>query len=218
MRIDPAAGLGDQGMAAIRPVAAASADHAIAGTGATGADKPAAAEAVTEARGFLFELVTAALYHRARVTFFAGLHRVGMFVNIMAGTAAVAFIRDDPRVSVALSLFLAFVTSANLAFDFAGLARKHEDARRTYHDLAADLEEGDASDATVKKLRARMIRTSADEPLVFEAAEKVAFNAAIRSMGLDRNDDWILTRTQRALRHLWPYSGHKFDQRKDGDR
>lgn len=164
---------------------------------------------------FLFELVTAAFYHRARVTWFAFLHRTGMFLNILAGTGAVAFVKADPTAAIVLALLLAINSSANLAFDFAGLARKHEDARRGYHDLAAELEESDGSDETMKRLRARMIRAAATEPIVFEAAEKVAFNAAITSLGRDHGDEFVLTKPQWVLRHIWPYSGHVFPQRKN---
>jgi hypothetical protein len=114
-----------------------------------------------------------------------------------------------------VSITLAVISAANLAFDFAGLARKHEDARRGYHDLAAELEESKKDERTVSRLRARMIRDAASAPIVFEAAEKVAFNAAIRSLGRDPNDEWMLTPTQRALRHIRPYSGRRFRQRKD---
>lgn len=188
--------------------------HQLAGTRtspSTGADQPRAANTtaaaeVSAADGFLFELATAALYHRSRVTWFAALHRVGMFLNILFGTAAVAFIKNDPTVSVVMTLILAVVTSGNLAFDFPGLARKHEDARRNYHDLAAELEESSGDDSTVKRLRARMIRAAGTEPVMFEAAEKVAFNAAIRSLGRDPNDEWILKWHQRFFRHIWPFS------------
>jgi hypothetical protein len=145
----------------------------------------------------------------------AGLHRVGMFLNILAGTGAVAFIKADPVAAIVLALLLALISAANLAFDFAGLARKHEEARGVYHDLAAELEESDGDDATVKRLRARMIRSAATEPIVFEAADKVAFNAAIRSLGRAPGDEFVLTWMQRFLRHIWPYSGTKFRQRKD---
>jgi hypothetical protein len=141
-----------------------------------------------------------------------------MFLNILAGTAAVAFIKEDPTAAVVLALILAVISAANLAFDFAGLARKHEEARRVYHDLAADLEESGADETAVRRLRARMIRASATEPIVFEAVEKAAFNSAIVSLGRDRGDEWILTRRQRWLRHSHPFSGAKFVQRKDAGR
>jgi hypothetical protein len=188
-----------------------------AGTGFsdTGGASSSAETGVSAAESFLFERVTAALYHRSRVTWFAGLHRVGMFLNILAGTAAVAFIKDNHIGSIALALLVAVISATNLAFDFAGLARKHEDARKSTHDLAAELEEGDGSDETVKRLRARLIRSAGSEPMVFEVAEKAAYNAAIISLGRDRAEEWVLAPHQRALRHLWPYSGTKFLQRKD---
>lgn len=187
-----------------------SAPAELAATRATEAGQMNAAEAL------LSEVVTAALYHRARMAWFAGLHRLGMFINILAGTGAVAaVVTKDAQLTLEVSLLVAFVSAANLAFDFAGFARKHEDSRRLYHDIAAELEEDGAEEARVRRLRARMIRASASEPTVYEAAQAVAFNAAIRSLGRDEQDEFVLSRPQRLLRHLWPYGGRKFPRRKD---
>jgi H+/gluconate symporter-like permease len=165
---------------------------------------------------FAFELATGALYHRSRVSWFAGLHRTGMFLSALAGTAAVAsIVKLDQTALLIVGIVLAVISAANLAFDFSGLARKHDEARRRYHDLAAELEEGKKDERNISRLRAKMIRDAATAPVVFEAAEKVVFNAAIRSLGRDPNDEWVLTRSQRALRHIRPYSGTKFSQRKD---
>lgn len=187
------------------------------GTGPSGpATEPAAAgkAEVNGADALLFEVVTAALYHRSRLAWFSGLHRVGMFINTLAGTGAVAaVVSADKATALAVALLLAFVSAANLAFDFAGLARKHEDCRRLYHDLAAELEEAGADEKTVHRLRARMIRASASEPTVYEAVQAVAFNAAIRSLGRDAGEEFMLSRPQRLLRHLWPFGGRKFPRR-----
>jgi hypothetical protein len=206
-------GATDQELAAIgtSPVTgtAFTTSQSAAGSGHAPSTKMSAADE------FQFELATGAFYQRAMVTWFAALHRIGMFINILAGTAAVAVIKDDPALARALALLLAMISSANLAFDFAGLARRHSELRRMYHDLAAELEEGARDDVEIKKLRARMIREAADSPIVFEAAEKMAFNAAIRSLGRTANDEFILTASQRWLRHVWPFSGARFRQRKD---
>src|SRR4051812_45683589 len=90
----------------------------------TGTGDAVAASEVTPADRFLFELVTAALYHRMRLSWFSGLHRLGMFINILAGTAAVAaVVKQDPHLSLSLALLLSTVSAASLAFDFAGFAR-----------------------------------------------------------------------------------------------
>jgi hypothetical protein len=41
---------------------------------------------VSAAERLVFELATGTLYHRARLAWFAGLHRFGMFLNILFGT------------------------------------------------------------------------------------------------------------------------------------
>jgi hypothetical protein len=94
-------------------------------------------------------------------------------------------------------------------------SRESTRTRGAHITISPDLELGKGDESAVKKLRARMIRAAADEPIVFEAAERVAFNAAIRSLGRHSGDEFILTRWQRFWRHAWPYSGTRFPQRKD---
>jgi hypothetical protein len=185
----------------------------------TGPSHASSCRAVTAAEvassdSFLFELVTAALYHRMRLSWFSGLHRLGMFVNILAGTAAVAaVVKQDQTLSLTVALVLAFVSAANLAFDFAGFARKHEDARRLYHDLAAELEESEPNEATIHRLRARMIRASASQPVVYEAAQALAYNAAIRSLGRDTREEFVLKSWPWLIRHIWAFNGKHFPKR-----
>lgn len=139
-----------------------------------------------------------------------------MFANVFLGTGAVATLLQQQRwLTILVSLLLAFVSALSLAFDFAGNARKHEDRRRTYHDLAAQLEESDGSDAAARIIRAKMIRTAADDPAVYKAAEAIAYNAAIKSLGRNPEDDFILTKHQHLFRHLRTFNGEKFTQRRD---
>lgn len=165
---------------------------------------------------FRFELVNAVLYHRDRLTWFTTLHRGAMFANVFLGTGAVALLLQQHRwLIVSASLLLALTSAASLAMDFAGSARKHEDRRRTYHDLAAQLEESPGDEASLRTLRAKMIRAAADDPHVYKAADATAFNAAIKSLGRDPVDEFVLTPWQRRFRHLRSYSGTVFPQRKD---
>lgn len=60
-----------------------------------------------------------------------------------------------------------------------------------------------------------MIRAAADDPHVYKAADALAFNAAIKSLGRDPLDEFVLTSRQRRLRHLLSYSGTIFPQQKD---
>jgi hypothetical protein len=176
-----------------------------------------AARKVTAADEIGFELTTAALYHRARLAWFAGLHRVGLFLNVLFGTAAVAaLVQSGGRgLAIAARVMLAVVSAAGLAFDFAGLARRHEDRRRVYHTLAAELETCAKDEAACRELRARMILAAADDPAVYRAAEAVAYNAAIKSTGRDKRDAFVLTCMQRLLRHLRSYGGADFPKVRD---
>jgi hypothetical protein len=192
--------------------------HQLAATGSVASAASAAAETrqVSAVDQLVFELTNAVLYHRDRLTWFVTLHRGAMFANVFLGTGAVATLLQEQRwLTIAASLLLAFVSAASLAFDFAGSARKHEDRRRVYHDLAAQLEESVGDEAACRAIRAKLIRAAADDPHVYNAADALAFNAAIKSLGRDPADEFILTDCQRRLRHLRSYSSTRFPQRKD---
>jgi hypothetical protein len=164
----------------------------------------------------VFELTNAVLYHRDRLTWFVTLHRGAMFANVFLGTGAVATLLQHQRGwTIAASLLLAFVSAASLAFDFAGSARKHEDRRRVYHDLAAQMEESAGDEATCRAIRAKLIRAAADDPYVYKATDALAFNATIKSLGRDPADAFVVTDCQRRMRNLRSYSSTQFPQRKD---
>lgn len=160
-----------------------------------------------------FALASAALYHRSRVAWFATLHRVSLFLTVFASTGAVAALtQQNFLLAQIVSLIAAVISAAGLAFDFAGGARKHDECRKVYHDLAARL----MLDPTCAgDCQATVIRAAANEPATFEAASRVAHNQAIRSLGLDPSHEFVLKRRHAWFRHIWPFTGTVFIQRKD---
>jgi hypothetical protein len=182
----------------------------------TSASTVAKSDTSVNADQLWFELTTAAFYHRDRLTWFVSLHRGSMFANVFFGTGAVAsLLQTRHALVVVASLLLALVSAAALALDFAGSARKHEDRRRTYHDLAAQLQESAQDETAVRTIRAKMIRASADDPHVYKAAEAVAFNLAIGSLGRDPLDEFVLTTCQRWSRNFVTFSATTFPKRRN---
>ncbi|MDB5652940.1 MAG: hypothetical protein JWQ94_553 [Tardiphaga sp.] len=170
--------------------------------------EPRVAEEIVHPDGVMFDLIAAALYHRSRMAWFVTLQRVSLFATLLASTSAVAaIVRTSPTVAIAVSMSAAAISAAGLAFDFSGGARKHDECRRVYHDIAATLTEDLACET---QCRAKVIRAAASEPPVFEAANAVAYNAAIRSLGLDESERFVLTKWQSLLRHVWHYTGTRF--------
>lgn len=163
-----------------------------------------------------FELTASAFYHRNRLAWFSALHRGSMFLNVLFGTAAVAAVVQSSFVPPLLPpVLLALVSASGLAFDFAGRARKHEDRRRTYHDFAAKLLLCEADEAKCLSLRAAMIQAAADDPPIYKAADALAYNEAIKSLGRDPNEAFVLSYWQSLTRHVFSYTGTDFPQRKD---
>lgn len=122
----------------------------------TGSAASTQAWQLSQADQLRFELTNAVLYHRDRLTWFSTLHRGAMFANVFLGTGAVALLLQQHRwLIISASLLLAFTSAASLALDFAGSARKHEDRRRTYHDLAAQFEESAPDDDSIRRCELR---------------------------------------------------------------
>ena len=91
--------------------------------------------------------------------------------------------------------------------------RRHQDRRRVYHNLAAELELSAQDDAACRALRAKMIRTAGEDPHVYKAADAIAFNGAVKSLGCDPREEFVVTPSQRRLRHIRTYSGTKIPHR-----
>jgi hypothetical protein len=178
----------------------------------TAAATPAAEEIARDA--LLFDLTRDAHYHRARVSWLAFLQRATLFVGVMASTGAVAaLVGNHTAWAIAVSVLVAFTATLSLVFDLEGGIRRHEECRRVVHDMAAMLEGADGR--TIAALRARMIRQAGCDPAPLEAALMDAHNGAIRSLGRDRKEEFVLSRWQLMLRNFWPYRGTKFLTRRE---
>jgi hypothetical protein len=137
-----------------------------------------------------------------------------MFINLLASSAAVAAIaKNRPNLAIAISLLIAFISSANLAFEFAARAREHGRCRGIYHELASELERCRDDPAVCRDLRAKMIEATGEEPAVFGAALHDAHNQAILALGRNQDDMFVLTPWQHFMRHVLPFRGTRFETR-----
>ncbi|MBI5111332.1 MAG: hypothetical protein HZA68_05070 [Rhodovulum sp.] len=176
------------------------------------AAEPAPAEAeVTERDDLLFGATLGAIYHRSREAACDAMHRAGLALTIFLSTGAVAALATRSGLATGISIAVALVSAANLAFDFAGAARRHRDLRRPYHDIAAEI--ATTPDAGLPGLRARLIRAAAEAPPPMCGAQALAFNAAARSLGRDERAGFALTLRQRLLAHVLPMTGATFARR-----
>lgn len=193
-------------------LAAAGADPA---ESSTTEDASAAGSQTTEAEvvreDLLFQSTLGAIYHRDREAMCDAFYRGGLAATIFLSTGAVATLAASMGGAIWISVLVAIVSTANLAFDFAGAARRHRDLRRPYHDLAAEL--ATASDDQLPALRAKMIRIAADAPAVLCGAHALAFNAATRALGRDESYNFDLTPWQKLVAHVLPMTNVEFRRR-----
>ena len=99
----------------------------------------------TEVDRLRFDLLRSALYHDMRQTLLLRVHRILTFLNLLAGSAAIAaFGATFPIVGIGAGLMVAVISAAQLTWDFGGTSGRHTDLRRRFYALLAELERGGA--------------------------------------------------------------------------
>lgn len=187
--------------------------------GAPEGAKPASEEGVTleEVREAIeFDVLRNALLHTMRQRWFDSLHRWLMFLIVLSGTAGVATLSANlvgPAVfAAATSLF----ATLDLVLDLRAKARLHDDLRRRYYHLMAEIAAVPAADtATVAGWRAEMLRLTAEEPDLYRVIDCLAYNGALRSLGRDPGHLLVIPWWRRQLGHLWTFPGFDPPQRRE---
>ncbi|KAF0097843.1 MAG: hypothetical protein FD144_4792 [Rhodospirillaceae bacterium] len=163
-----------------------------------------------------FDVLRNALLHTMRQRWFDALHRWLMFLIVLSGTAGVATLSVDlvgPAVfAAATSLF----ATLDLVLDLRPKARLHDDLRRRYYLLMAEIAAVPTADAaTVAGWRAAMLRLTAEEPDLYRVVDCVAYNATVRSLGRDPGHLLVIPWWRRQLGHLWTFPGFDPPQRRE---
>jgi len=161
------------------------------------AKRAAPGGAATEIGQLRFDLLRSALYHDMRETKLKRLYRFLMFLNLLAGSGAIAaFGFQIPEIGQVAGLLVAAISSAQLVWDFAGAARDHADMRRRFYGLLAEAErpiEGSA----VLDIQAKMVLIYADEPPIVRKTNEIAHDQAGEALFGDNFDGLTPKRRRR---------------------
>ena len=180
---------------ATAPFAAGPAGHPEGDNDRAGAPAAAAAEAVERERhGLTLHLMENAATHALMEGHYDWLHRIATGATILAGTSAVAAILAGFNATSGMAggaihwalianFVIVAIGVADFVFDFGGQARAHRDQRRRFTLLYADLI--GAPDDTLSKIRADLVRISADGPGAAPVVRAQAHNSVLRSLYSD---------------------------------
>lgn len=152
-----------------------------------------------------------ALYCEDRQAFALTAQRLSSLLGIVSGTALVAVARsDNPLFSLVFGFATVLLSGIVLVFDMPGVARVHGELRKRLVDLGQRVEGGDDLAAS----EAEFHKTYADCPLIFHAADALAYNAMQESRG--RKSRLPVTLWQRMLRNVWRFNSNTFCDRGAG--
>jgi len=160
---------------------------------------------------FRIDCLRNARYHEDREWFFAIIHKLTMFVVVLGGTAAFAFV-NQYRWAVALISIAAIV---DLVFDVSGKARLHAGLRRRYNYVLAQSYNPSRDLASLEE---QAVSIYGEEPPCMHAVNALAYNAAMRAFDRPEKKLLQITNMQRLLRHLWAYTAEDFKTGEEVDR
>jgi hypothetical protein len=149
---------------------------------------------------------------------FQGFNDFVLAVNAVAGASA--FIALLGGKSTLLAQVLIGMVAAFSAVDnvlgFSKKSKRHFDLCRRFSELAASIEEWDATETNLKKAKARRIRIEEDEPPTKRLIDIVSRNEELRARGYPPSDYAPITRLQATFGYFVTFGMRKLDRWRDG--
>jgi hypothetical protein len=162
-----------------------------------------------------FDCIRGMLYHEDREQFYARRSKWILFLVTVLGAGAFS----KASLSVGLQpewsgLLVAILGAANLSFDWPEKARLHSKLKQDTASMLADLS---LPTCDVAAVRARIDRSSGEEPPTMHAVNALAYINACQSRG-KINTQMKIDRCQRFTRHWFAYSPSDFALDKAGSK
>lgn len=126
----------------------------------------------------LYRAELSKLYHRKREKFFDAADRLGKFVTVVAGAAAVATLVGDQWRAV-LAAIASLAGALSLVFGISERARRHADLASQHGQLIADIVgvgERDFTEDDIKRWCAKLALIEAGEPKTLSALTRQCQN------------------------------------------
>lgn len=157
-----------------------------------------------------FEIAKSIRYHAKRCAFFGTLNHVTRgFAAIFAAGAVISLVGKNTFLSGTANVLVAITLALDLVLDYSARARVHDDLRRDFGELLAEMEEHPpATDADYRRLSAKRLKIQVHEPPAIEVLNVVCANEELEGRGYDYR--YHVTRLQYALRNFFSWSPSDF--------
>jgi hypothetical protein len=161
-----------------------------------------------------FEAIRNGRYHLARRSWYEWLHRITMFVVIMAGATAVAAIFGNEKYLVLLATAAGTI---DLVFSFGEKGSQHARLQELSYEVLASIDsEADDKSGACRQGRAALARIYAAEPKTMRIVDALAYNDTKEGLEKEASGDLIVLRLRhRLLRHVIAFDGVPMKQAKD---
>jgi hypothetical protein len=159
-----------------------------------------------------FDALRNAIYHSSRRQFLDRLNRTFNFFVIAFGSAAVGDVGRAWEISpLWFTAVSALAGILQLVFDYGGLARTHEFLQRRFYDLSSEIAETtDVDEAKCRKWQSALFKLYGEEPAIMWAADAVAWNAALDSLGGNAKERLKICWWHSLFKNLLPFNGTEF--------
>jgi len=156
-------------------------------------------------------------YHAKMSGVFQGLNDFVLSVNAVAGAGAFIALLGGKSTLVVQALIgtVAALSAVDNVLGFSKRSKQHYDLCRRFSDLAASIEEWDATETNLKKANARRIKIEEDEPPIKRLIDITARNEELRARGYPPSDYAPVTRVQAMFGYFVTFGMSKLDRWRD---
>jgi hypothetical protein len=156
-------------------------------------------------------------YHAKMSGVFQGLNDFVLAVNAVAGAGAFIALLGGKSTLVAQVLIgmVAAFSAVDNVLGFSKKSKRHFDLCRRFSELAANIEEWDATEANLRKAKARRIKIEEDEPPIKRLIDIVARNEELRATGYPPSDYAPITGPQAMFGYFVTFGMPKLDRWRD---
>lgn len=178
------------------------------------ANQAAAEEDVVDLPGKVtalgFEIAKSIRYHAKRCAFFEALnHFTRGVAAIFAAAAIVSIVGKNGLLSAVANTLVAVTLSGDLVLDYSRHAQVHDDLRREFAELLAEMEEHPATiDEDYRRFSAQRLRIQVREPPTIEVLNVVCANEELEGRGYDYR--YRVAPLQFALRNFFSWNAREF--------
>lgn len=156
-----------------------------------------------------FNALRNALMHTARQRWLDSLHRCLMFLIVLSGTAGASALFIKWTGDASFAAIAAVLATLDLVLDLRPKARLHDDLKRRYYLLLADIESKPAADkATIAGWNRALMVITADEPDAHHVVDCLAYNRAALTLGREQGNLLVVRWPYRLLRHVMTFEGY----------